>query len=69
MKYLKQVSETLAKTSEKHLKTIANICNIRIKTFANIHMKHMKTLEIYACNMQHLDLLLQYPDKTLATFI
>jgi hypothetical protein len=28
MKHLKQASETLAKTSEKHLKTIANIYNI-----------------------------------------
>jgi hypothetical protein len=31
MKHLKQVSETLAKTPKKHLKTIANICNIQIK--------------------------------------
>jgi hypothetical protein len=34
------VSETLAKTPEKHLETIANICN-----------KHLKTLETYAYNM------------------
>jgi hypothetical protein len=30
-KRLKQAYETLAKTSEKHLKTNANICNIQIK--------------------------------------
>jgi hypothetical protein len=29
MKHLKHTSETLAKTPEKHLKTIANICNIK----------------------------------------
>jgi hypothetical protein len=28
IKHLKYVSETLAKTPEKHLKTITNICNI-----------------------------------------
>jgi hypothetical protein len=28
MKHLKEVSKTLAKTPEKHLKTIANIFNI-----------------------------------------
>jgi hypothetical protein len=31
IKHLKQVSETLAKTPEEHLKIIANICNIQIK--------------------------------------
>jgi hypothetical protein len=31
MKHLKHVSETLAKTLEKDLKTIVNICNIQIK--------------------------------------
>jgi hypothetical protein len=35
MKNLKQASETLAKTAEKHLKTIANIYNIK--------MKHLQT--------------------------
>jgi hypothetical protein len=35
MKHLKPASETLAKTPEKHLKTIANICNIQ--------MKHLQT--------------------------
>jgi queuine/archaeosine tRNA-ribosyltransferase len=34
MKHLKYMSETLAKTREKHLKIIANICNIQIKHFA-----------------------------------
>jgi hypothetical protein len=36
MKHLKYASETLAKTHEKHLKTIANILNIQIK-----HLQHM----------------------------
>jgi hypothetical protein len=31
MKHLKQAFETLAKTPEKYLKTVANICNIQIK--------------------------------------
>jgi hypothetical protein len=31
MKQLKHASKTLAKTPEKYLKTIANICNIQIK--------------------------------------
>jgi hypothetical protein len=43
MKHLKQSSETLVKTPEKHLKTIANIYNI--------HMKYLKTLETYVRNM------------------
>jgi hypothetical protein len=30
LKHLKQASETLAKTSEKHLKTIAHICNTQM---------------------------------------
>jgi hypothetical protein len=34
MKHLKYASETLAKTPEKHLKTIANRHNIQIKHFA-----------------------------------
>jgi hypothetical protein len=34
MKHLKHASETLAKTPEKHLKTIANVCNIQINTLA-----------------------------------
>jgi hypothetical protein len=33
--YKKKTDETLAKTPEKHVKTIANICNIR--------MKHLQT--------------------------
>jgi hypothetical protein len=32
MKHLKHASETLEKTPEKHLKTIANIHNIQINT-------------------------------------
>jgi hypothetical protein len=35
IKHLKQTSGTLAKTPEKHLKIIANICNIQ--------MKHLQT--------------------------
>jgi hypothetical protein len=35
MKHLKRAFETLAQTPEKHLKTIANICNIQ--------MKHLQT--------------------------
>jgi hypothetical protein len=34
MKYLKHASETLAKIPRKHLKNIANIGNIEIKTLA-----------------------------------
>jgi hypothetical protein len=52
----------------KHSKTIANTCNIQM-----IHLQHTyetpETLETYACNMQHPDLLLQHPDKTLATYV
>ena len=36
MKHLKYASETLTKTYEKHLKTIANIRNIQIK-----HLQHV----------------------------
>jgi hypothetical protein len=61
MKHLKQASETLAKTPEKHLKTTANICNIQMK-----HLKHMLATCMY---MQYPDLLLQHLDKTLATFV
>jgi len=32
MKHLKQLSETLTKTPEKHLKIIANICNIHMNS-------------------------------------
>jgi hypothetical protein len=32
MKHLKHASETLVETHENNLKTIANICNIQIKT-------------------------------------
>jgi hypothetical protein len=41
MKYMKHVSETLAKTSEKHLKTITKHTHIQIK-----HLQHM--CETYA---------------------
>jgi hypothetical protein len=64
IKYLKQASETHAKTPKKHLKTIANICSIQIK--------HLKTLETYVCNMhvmQHPDLFFQHPDKTLTSYV
>jgi hypothetical protein len=43
MKYLKQTSETVVKTSEKHSKIIANICNIQINTLVNIHLKILGT--------------------------
>jgi hypothetical protein len=59
-KHLKQASETYAKMPENIRKTIANICNILDETLINIRMKHLKTLETYACNIQI---------KTLATFI
>jgi hypothetical protein len=41
------------------------------ETFANICMKHMKTLHMLATcmYMQHPDLFLQHPDKTLVTFV
>jgi hypothetical protein len=52
----------------KHSKTIANTCNIQM-----IHLQHTyetpEMLETYACNMQHPDLLLQHPDKTLTTYV
>jgi hypothetical protein len=31
IKHLKQASEILAKTPEKHLKIVTNICNIQMK--------------------------------------
>ena len=40
--------------------TLVSICMKHLK-----HLKHMLTTYMY---MQHLDLLLQYIDKTLATF-
>jgi hypothetical protein len=46
MKHLKYTSETLAKTLEKHLKTIANIHNNQIK-----HLQHM--CETYANPDEH----------------
>jgi hypothetical protein len=41
MKQLKHASKTVAKTPEKHLKIIANICNMQIK-----HLEHV--CETYA---------------------
>jgi hypothetical protein len=49
IKHLKQALETLVKTPEKYLKTIAN--QHPDETLAKIRMKHLKTLETYACNM------------------
>jgi hypothetical protein len=72
MKHLKQASETLTKTSEKHLKIIANICNIQMKHLQTYvwnswkQLKHMLPICMY---MQHLDPFLQHPDKPLATFV
>jgi hypothetical protein len=52
MKYLKHASETL----EKHLKILKsiakNICNIQIKTFANIYIKHMQHPDKHTCNIR-----------------
>jgi hypothetical protein len=94
MKHLKHVSETLVKTSKKHLNTVAthtqhlnktltsyvwNICNIQINTLRlqNTSEKTDKTLGTDICNMrvqplqhiQHLNLLLQHPYETLATYL
>jgi hypothetical protein len=69
MKHLKHASETLAKTPEKHLKTIANICNIQMKhlqqtheTLKKIRLQHacMCNIQIYFCNIQM---------KILATYV
>jgi hypothetical protein len=68
MKHLKQTPETLAKTLEKHLRTIANICNIQMKhsqTYVWNTRKHSKHMLATCMYMQHPDLLLQHPDKTL----
>jgi hypothetical protein len=42
MKHFKHASEIFAKTTEKHLKTIANIHNIHIKYLQRMHerMQH-----------------------------
>jgi hypothetical protein len=54
MKHLKYVFGTLAKTHEKHLKTLGtDACNILYKPLQR---------------MQHPDLLLQHPCETLATY-
>jgi hypothetical protein len=48
---MKQTFETLAKTPRK---TFGNHCKHMQhpdETLANIRMKHLKTLETYACNM------------------
>jgi hypothetical protein len=41
------------------------------ETLANVHMKHLETWYMLATciDMQHLNLLLQQPDKTLAIFV
>jgi hypothetical protein len=72
MKHLKQASETLAKTSEKHLKAIKNICNIQMKhsqTYVRNVLKYLKHMLVTCMYIQHLDLLLQQLYKTLATFV
>jgi hypothetical protein len=51
MKHLKQVSETLAKTSKKTFENHCKYMQHPNETLASIRMKHLKTLEIYACNM------------------
>ena len=59
MKYLKHASKILAKTHEKHLKTITNIRNIQIK-----HLQHM--CETYATPDKHTcDMHLKNTDETL----
>jgi hypothetical protein len=45
MKRLKHASETLAKTPEEHLKTIANITQHSDKNICNICVKHMQHLD------------------------
>jgi hypothetical protein len=50
MKHLKQSSETLVKTPEKHLKTIANIYNIQMKHLQT-YVWNLKTLKTYVRNM------------------
>jgi hypothetical protein len=72
MRHLKQASETPVKMPKKHLKTIANICNIKIKylqTYVRNTWKYLKHMLATCMYMQHLYLLLQHPDKTLATFV
>jgi hypothetical protein len=49
MKRLKHASETLAKTPEEHLKTIANITQHSDKNTCNICVKHMQHLDKYTC--------------------
>jgi uncharacterized membrane-anchored protein YhcB (DUF1043 family) len=50
MKHLKQASETFAKMSEKFENHCKHMQHPN-ETLVNIRMKHLKTLEIYVCNM------------------
>jgi hypothetical protein len=50
MKHLKYVSEILAETPQKHLKTIANIRNIQLNT-CNTCVKHIQHLDKHTCNV------------------
>jgi hypothetical protein len=61
MKHLQHMSETV-ETLAKHPKTLESHCK-------RMHYTD-KTLKTYTCNMhvmQHPDILLQHPDKTLKT--
>ena len=50
MKHLKYAYETHGKTPGKHLKTIANICNVQMKHLQQPY-ETSETLETHACSM------------------
>jgi hypothetical protein len=52
MKHFKHASETLAKTREKHLNTIATHTQHADKNTCNIYVKHMQYPDKHTCNIR-----------------
>jgi hypothetical protein len=67
MKHLKHTSETV-ETLAKHQKKLKKHMCIHYK-YCNIQMKILTTYVRKTLETLHPDLLLQHPDKTLATYI
>jgi hypothetical protein len=63
MKHFKHASETLAKTREKHLNTIATHTQHADKNTCNIYVKHMQYPDKHTCNIR----LKKKTDETLGT--
>jgi len=63
LKHLQHTSKTLTKHQKKLENTCVAIANIMMK-YQHTYEKHLNHLNIY---MQHHDLVLQHPNKTLTT--